>query len=115
MWQVEKLEEGERRVKKRREAEAARKQKRAEQRQRKKQSRQHKQQSEQELDRGTVVQEFVSGKKEVWIMPGASGYDREKLQAHDVSQDAGAKSHDLSPTADRGSPVSPSSSPQLVS
>lgn len=59
-----------------------------------------------------MVQEFISGKKEIWIMPGASRYEQEKLQSHDVSQDAGTRSHDGT-AADLESPISPS--PQVVS
>ncbi len=79
-FQAEKLENAERLARNKKAAEAARKLKKAEQKLRKKQSRQRKQSRGREAGpgrgtsvqgRGTSVQEFLSGKREIWIMPGA--------------------------------------------
>lgn len=125
--QVDKLEEDEKRTRRRKEAEAVRKLKRAEQRQRRKLSRkqqqqqQHRQEAEKCRDgaKGTLVQEFESGKREIWIMPGAD--KREKLESHDTSHDAETKSgadtsHDAShDTSSLEAPIHVSSERQVVS
>ena len=99
MSQAQKQEDDERRTREKEAARAARKQKRAERRQRhKKQSEdRHKQRQNQPDEKmGAVIQEFSSGKKEIWIMPGVT----DDAKSHDLTHNTNSKSHDSTHSTD---------------
>ena len=105
------MEQDERKIKKKKEAEDAKKLKKAE-RLRNKRSRHHQKQ----MEKNSRSLEFSSGKREIWIMPGATNTEGGvQSKSHDASHDV---SHDGTPVdavSDLMSKMSILPIPQVVS
>lgn len=65
---------------------------------------------------GKLVQEFSSGKKEIWIMPGAKEQEsfREEAKSHDISHDTAHNVEDVTELLS-DNPSSPAALASIVS